>query len=478
MNRNATENMKPVKGFVGPAYVDPARKASNQRCINLLLEVSQNEEKTPIKHIGVPGLRDVSTIATGETKNYIEVNGVLYGAVGQAFGRIESDLTTFTPLGTFAGTGRITLVDNGLQVLVIDGLSGFVYDIAAMNWTQITDPGFVYGATQADFQDGYGIVALPDSQQFGISGPYNFLAWDAIDFTSAEGLPDNVSTVVSNHRILHVLGTGTLELFFNGGDATFPFVRIDGAFYEVGCSAPYSAVVADDSVFWLGNNAEGALAVYRMQGQTPQRISSIALEREIAEYSRVDDAFAVGLDIGRHPVYILTFPTADKTWCYDAHSGSWLEWLEWVGPSWHRYRLNCLAKAYGKLLVGDYRDGRMYELTFDEQTNGGDPIRALRTTPNIGKNGRKLKHQRLEILMETGVGTLAGQGYDPHVSLRWSDDGGRTWSNEVSRPMGKMGEYGTRVVYNRLGAAIDRVYEMTITDPVQRAVLGGLLSVA
>lgn len=466
--------MKPIKGFVGPAYQSASLTVNAQRAINLLMVVDQTESKTPVSYIGVPGLRTLATFPGGATKNYIEVNGVLYGAVGQTFGRIDADLT-FTALGSFSGTARLTMRHNGLQVLVIDGLSGFVYDIAAGTWTQITDPGFVYGATQATTQDGYGIVGLPDTGQFGISGLYDFLTWAAIDFTSAEGLPDNLSTVISNSRVLHVLGTDSLELYFNRGDAAFPFERIDGGFFAIGCSAPYSAAVADDSVFWLGNNDQGALGIYRMQGQSPLRISTEPLEREIAEYADVSDAFGVGLDIGRHPIYMLVFPSADKTWCYDAHSSSWFEWLEWGPDAFHRYRLNCFATAYGKLLVGDYRDGRMYEMSFDAFDNGGDVLRALRTSPHIWANGKMLRHHRLELLMEAGVGLITGQGSDPHVTLRWSNNGAKTWSNEVTRPIGRMGEYEVRSIYNRMGQARDRVYEVSISDPIKRVILGALL---
>lgn len=469
--------MNLFNGFVGPAYEAPSLSVNHQRTVNMLLEIDKTAAKTPISLYGVPGLKQLGTVGAGPSKNMIEVNGDLYAAIGQNFGKITEDYT-FTVLGTFPGTGRVTLIDNGLQVLVIDGLSGFVYNIADMSWTQITDPGFVYGATQATFQDGYGIAALPDSQQFGISGLYDFMTWDAIDFASAEGLPDDVATVVSNHRLLHVFGTSTLELFYNSGAAAFPFTRVDGAFFEVGCSAPYSAVIADDSVFWLGNNPQGALAVYRMNGQTPSRISTVALENEIARYSKVDDAFAFGLDIRRHPIYVLTFPSVNKTWCYDAHSGSWFEWLEWLSPEWTRYRMNSFAKGFGKLLVGDYRDGRLYEMSFDVYKNGDDPIRCLRMSPYVFKLGKRLFHSRLELLIEAGVGNLIGDtdSTDPQWSLRHSNDG-YTFSNEITGSMGRFGEYGKRLIFNRLGSARNRIYEVSSTAPVKRVIVGATLEV-
>lgn len=477
-----------MPGFVGGAYTSPTRAANVQRCINLLCEVDQAGGKTTAALVGMPGLRRLANYGDGPVRALIEVNGKLYAAIGQAFGRISEDFATFSPIGTYAGTGRIRLVSNGIQVLVVDGVSGFVYDVDLMTWTQITDPGFVYGATQADFQDGYGIVALPNSQQFGISNPYNFLAWDPVDFASAEGLPDNVATVVSHNRYLHVFGTRTLELWVNTGgssaNAFFPFERIGGTFFEVGCIAPDSAVVADDSVFWLGTNKQGGLGVFRMQGQAPQRISPLAIEREFMEYARtvgVADAFGMGIDIGRHPIYAIVFPAADKAWIYDAHSAGlypgagWSEWLEWSAVDWHRTRANCFASAHGRHIVGDASDGRIYELDFDTFTNDGDPLRALRHTAYTWDEGKGLRHARLEVFTEAGVGLPEGYGSVPELTMRFSDDG-RTWSNEYRAPIGPQGAWHARAVFNRLGQSRNRVYEVAYDAPTKRAFLGASLS--
>ena len=73
---------------------------------------------------------------------------------------------------------------------------------------------------------------------------------------------------------------------------------------------------------------------------------------------------------------------------------------------------------------------------------------------------------------------LAAPGYDPQAMLRWSDDGGHTWSNEYWSSMGKIGEYYKRVFWRRLGMTLklrDRVYEVSGTDPVKVAIMGAEL---
>jgi hypothetical protein len=72
----------------------------------------------------------------------------------------------------------------------------------------------------------------------------------------------------------------------------------------------------------------------------------------------------------------------------------------------------------------------------------------------------------------------AAPGYDPDVMLRWSDDGGHTWSNEHWSQMGKIGEYYRRVFWRRLGMTLklrDRVYEVSGSAPVKTTIMGAEL---
>jgi hypothetical protein len=83
------------------------------------------------------------------------------------------------------------------------------------------------------------------------------------------------------------------------------------------------------------------------------------------------------------------------------------------------------------------------------------------------------------ILIEMGF--LSATAIDPQVMLRWSDDGGHTWSNNHWRSMGKTGEYGRRVIWRRLGMTLklrDRVYEVSGTDPIKIAIMGAELGVS
>jgi hypothetical protein len=57
-------------------------------------------------------------------------------------------------------------------------------------------------------------------------------------------------------------------------------------------------------------------------------------------------------------------------------------------------------------------------------------------------------------------------GRGPQVMLRWSDDGGHTWSNSYARDCGQAGAYNTRVKWDRLGQSRDRVYEISMSDPI------------
>jgi len=108
-------------------------------------------------------------------------------------------------------------------------------------------------------------------------------------------------------------------------------------------------------------------------------------------------------------------------------------------------------------------------------------LRSWRAIPPGENQLARTTHHNLQLDIESGVGLNAGQGSDPQVMLRWSDDGGHTWSNEHWVSIGRIGEYYTRAIWRRLGMTLklrDRVYEISMTDPVKTAIMGAELQIS
>jgi hypothetical protein len=135
------------------------------------------------------------------------------------------------------------------------------------------------------------------------------------------------------------------------------------------------------------------------------------------------------------------------------------------------------------IVVGDYENGNLYAFDNEVYSDNGAPqkwLRSWRALPSGTNNLKRTAQHSLQLNCETGVGLNLGQGNDPEVMLRWSDDGGHTWSNEHWSKMGKIGAYGFRTFWRRLGMTLklrDRVYEVSATDPVKIAIVGAELIV-
>jgi hypothetical protein len=190
----------------------------------------------------------------------------------------------------------------------------------------------------------------------------------------------------------------------------------------------------------------------------------------------VDDAVGFGYVMEGHAFYQISFPSADTTWVIDATTGYSLEKRSFKTGStqFGRHRANCYAYFDGRHLVGDYENGEIYEMDLDVYADDGEVMPAIRSGPIIHANGHRIFFNGLEIDFETGVGLITGQGDDPQAMLRWSDDM-HTWSNEHWKSIGKIGEYAEPVQWHRLGSATQRVFEVSITDPVKRVITGARL---
>ena len=316
--------------------------------------------------------------------------------------------------------------------------------------------------------------------------------------------------LVANHREVWVFGTNSTEVWYNAGDADFPLARIQGAYNEVGCVAPNSIAKLDNSIAWLGQDARGRGIVYRANGYSAQRISTHAVEFDIQSYADMTDAVAYSYQQDGHEFYVLNFPLADTTWVYDAATGAWHERRGLLNGVFTRHRSNCFVNFLGALIVGDYENGNLYALdldTFDDNGVAQKWLRRWRALPTGQNDFKRTAQHSLQLICETGVGleghafdepllTEEGEmlyveegvplmlgyeiteGADPQVMMRWSDDGGHTWSSEHWRSMGLIGTSQTRVIWRRLGMTNklrDRVYEVSGTAPVKVAIMGAEL---
>lgn len=455
------------------SYTARSMLASAQRSVNLYPEAGPADASAPSTFYGTPGRKLWSGLpGAGSVRLlYESSNGVLFAVRGNTLFRFNNGAWILT--ATMSGSsGPVYAADNGISAVFVDGRkTAPTVNLTSFAASSMAGAGW-YGADFVSFLDGLFIFNKPNSQQFYITGAYD-LTVDALDFASAESSPDRIVRMIRDHNEIWLLGTRTVEVFGNGG-GTFPFQRITGATMEMGCAASHSVCRMDNSVMWLGADERGDAMIWRAQGYQPVRISTHAIEEEMRRYARIDDAIGYSYQQGGHSFYVLTFPAAGKTWCYDAATLLWHE-RAWRSENNNlgRVRDNCHVFYQRKHLVGDWENGNIYELDLDTYTDSGAPIVRIKSLQHFTADGLRQFFQSLTLDMEAGVGTDADD--DPQVSLRWSDDGGHTWSNPLTASLGKIGEYKRRASFNRLGMARDRVFEVSTSAPVKIALQGAFV---
>jgi hypothetical protein len=447
--------------------------------VNLFPEVVAEGGKEPGFLSRCPGLRRLVTVGSGPIRGVWTYGGLLFVVSGTEFYRVNSSYTA-TKVGNIAGGTSVSMIDNGTQLFIACNGPSFIYNLNTGVLVEITDTDFP-GAGTVGFIDGYFVFNEPNSQRIWTTALLEGTSIDALDFASAEGSPDNVVAVIVDHREVWVFGTQTVEVWYNAGGESFPLARMQGAFNEIGCVAPYSIAKMDNGLFWLGSDARGTGIVYRANGYKGDRISDHGMEWQIQRYDDLSDAIGYTYQQDGHSFYVLVFPSANATWVYDVATRSWHERAGWEAGRFIRHRGNCQAFFNEETVIGDFENGNLYAFDLEVYSDDGDIqrwLRSWRALPTGTNNLNRTTQHSLQIDMEAGVGVLSGQGEDPEILLRWSDDGGHRWDGSQRSKIGKMGEYGTEVTFRRLGMTDklrDRVYEISGTDPVKIAIMGAEL---
>lgn len=468
--------------ILGQSYVARSVNAADSRMVNLFPEATPQAGKTAGFLNRAPGLRLLATLGTGPIRGLWspDPNGLYaYVISGNTFYRIDTSYNAEV-YGYVSGTGQVSMADNGTQLFIASNPDGYIFNFTTLIFAPITDVDFP-GAVTVGYLDGYFVFNEPDSQRVWTTVLLDGSSVDPLDFASAEGSPDGLVSLIIDHREAWLFGTNSVEVWYDAANAGFPLTRIQGAYNEIGCVAAYSVAKLDNGVFWLGGDARGEGIVYRTNGYTGQRVSTHAIEWQIQQYGDISDAIGYTYQQDGHAFYVLIFPSAGATWVYDVATDNWHERAAWVNGAYTRHRSNCQMAFNHQVIVGDYNDGRIYAFDLETYSDDDQPQRWLRSWRALPQDQNTLvrtAQHSLQLDAETGVGLNSGQGDAPEAMLRWSDDGGHTWSNEHWSSMGAIGAYGTRTFWRRLGMTNklrDRVYEVSGTDPVKIAIVGANL---
>jgi hypothetical protein len=495
-------------GFNGGSYAGLSPNVNAEDTINFFDEIADGAAKTPVSLLPTAGLLEFAAVpgAADVRGEFAVLSNATPGQPGIYFAAIGTQLYRVNANGTLTAYTQV-IVDDGQpvyfaagpngsagggvwQLLFCSGGTAYVVDLTVPPPAGITvlpaaDFNNSAPVAQVAYCDGYFLALLANTNQFQVSALLNALDWTSLAAFGAQAISvftDNVLFMVESDRLLFFAGPKQSVWFYDSGDPNFPFTVIPGSMIEEGTIAANSWQKIANDIFFLGGDERGAGIVRRMTGQTPTRISNFAVELSIQNMATFADAIAYSKQDRGHTFYVLYFPTGNLTWAYDLTTNQWHKeafWNEQLGQ-FDASLARCHMYAFGKHLVGARNSGIIYDMSQNYFTDNGNPIRRLRRAPHVSTEQEWIFHKKMQIDVEMGDGPMVldtlGNERPPRIFLRWSDDGAHTWGNYHQIDCGKLGEYKFRAMIRRMGKSRDRVYEMTVDDPISWRIVDSYLT--
>lgn len=474
------------QSLLGGAYSSASLIAAAQRCINLYPETVPEKTKEGVHavHRMRAGRRFLSgppNPGRGRCLYRATTTGDLYAMVDTSVYWIDPNYK-WTLLGNVfsPGSSPAYMIDNGQSIMLVDGSpNGYAINLTTRAFTTIGDPNFL-GADMVDVMDTFIIFNIINTGNWGATLS-NQIAFNALDFGSITAFPGIIRSLAVVEREVWLLTDLAGEVWYNAGLQGFPFQEAPSVVIHHGTCAKYSIAKNDTQVYWLSQSPQGNKMAMTNNGRAAKRISNFAIEEEWKEYPTVGDAVGGCYQVGGHNFYALHFPTADRTWVYDEALGdpdvAWHEenYLD-VNGILRRMRDCFYTLAYDQNLSLDWSTGSLYAIdnkTYVDQTSAtqSQPIAWLRRLPH--EVGDKFERTVWDwLIADVEVGEDPGAGISPLISLRWSDDRGKSYGNYVTQNLGTAGQYDTTVTWWNLGQARDRVFELSGASNQKFSLLG------
>ena len=455
--------------IVGQSYHLKDWAIDCQRTLNFYPQVVESGNAPQVSALlPTPGLVKRFEFS-GAIRGLYALNDVVLVVAGQTLYRVDKN-DTVKQIGIITGSGIVDFADNSIHVMIV-GDSAYKYDIqeGTLSPIPVSDSTGFMGASGVTLLDSRFVWAVPNSGRIQWSTLLD-TSTTGLNYATAEARSDDLVRTISVNGQLWLIGEKTTEVWMSTGNPDLPFQRMSGAFIPTGCAAKNSVCVFGGGLVWLTSSDHGQSQIVLTQGYQTQRISNHAIETEIANYERVDDAYSFAYQQDGHAFLMMSFPAAKKTWCYDATTGMWHERSYYNLTKYQHEHHRAMTHVFfnGEHLVGDRSNGIVYRLCPDCSTDNLEPILRERITPVINPQGSQLIFDAVELILQTGQ----QENTKPVIRLDWSDDRGKSWSKDRVLDFGAIGEFNKRTVFNRLGQSRNRVFRLRISDSNRLIILG------
>lgn len=477
--------------------------------------IHDNNGKKKFAFLATPGLKSELTLFAGvvQSRGLLAVGGFMYGVFDQQVWKVDQFLVPQYLGSINSNMGSVSMSSNNAgQIIIVDGQSGYIYDSNTGVFSQISDPGFPPFPLDVGFLDGYFVIPSGNSRTYQISALNDGTKWDALDSAQIQAYPGlNIGVGVVNRR-LYFMKTDSTEVWYNQGQADFPFRRDNNLLFNFGCMTASSIASQFGYLCWLAQDSDGIGSVMMTTGQDPIRISDDSIDNLLSTFDNPTDVTTYIYKDSGHIFYVMNFTTDDITIIFDITLFVDLQIKHWhkmsmrqifpnagfTNPTPKRHLGNCHAYFNGKHYLGAYNSATIYSFSRLYATNDGDNISRLRTCGHFFDAAYRMQQvDQLQIDMEMGIGSsgvdqtfvddwgtnvgddivdnlgnniIFNANYspndDPQVYLYISRDGGHTFGNAHHASIGRIGDRKARAIFRRLGIARDFVMMFVIDSPV------------
>jgi len=466
--------------IVGSFNKQPIKSFDSQRTVNLF-EYTDTEGKRGKILINTSGLifkGQVNSVRNGWRQGFI-FNGYVYFVVDDIAYRMTTDLVPNVIGMLSTNNGFVAIEANTHQVIFVDGINGYIFDTTTGIFTTIERTGSAAGfpahPVDVAFLDGFFVVPDGETNTFTLSALNDGTMWDALNSAAINSHPGTITAVQTLHRKLFIYSQFFCEVWENAGLSDFPFRRNNSLLMEYGTISPAAVVTGFDRMFFLSQDRDGLGHVIMVSGTQAIRISNAALDYQLNQYTDISDAAGIVYQDWGIIFFRLNFTIADKTWVFNV-TQSTPEDLRWHNEEMldgSRHIAQVHFYLNGQHYFGSYDNGKFYLISNTTYNNDGEAIKRER----IGRlfydpAGNRLRVDRLFLDVVQGVATESGIDANPVIFLAISRDGGRTYGNELTMPMGKIGQTDYRTFFRRLGTGKTFTFRVRFYNQTEFILLG------